>query len=421
MAGEGSRRRFGQLTKMRSARWQARYSVPLGHPSGRGSWLVTAPYTFEATRYGKQAAEDWLRDEERRLAAEGAAWLPLAEKVEAERRAAQAAAKPTFSAYAEKWLETRKVRGRPLQPSTVRGYKIWIRKYLEPAFGDLPLDQITPALVIAWHEGMDQEKRKTLKESYSLGSAIMRSATSSDGVLAGYVNPFAIDGAGTIGARSDKREELVEDYEIPIILQTIRDEWQALVWLALGCGLRFGEATALRRARDFDLRSTPPVVKVRHAIGTEAGGRQYEKPPKSDAGNRDQRIPEAVWVPLRKHFSEHVAGRDGLLFPAPEGGWLTSSRFQEASGGWHDVRTALKRPGLNFHDLRATGATRMARAGANVAEVQAFLGDSTPSAAMRYVRAAQSRMDELTTTAFASLSDPFASPESASEVSTPRR
>jgi ABC-2 type transport system ATP-binding protein len=42
MAAKASRRRFGQVTKMRSGRWQARFTVPLGHPSGRGGQLVAA-------------------------------------------------------------------------------------------------------------------------------------------------------------------------------------------------------------------------------------------------------------------------------------------------------------------------------------------------------------------------------------------
>lgn len=45
----------------------------------------------------------------------------------------------------------------------------------------------------------------------------------------------------------------------------------------------------------------------------------------------------------------------------------------------------------------------MARAGGHVAEDQVFLGDSTPSAAMRYIRVAQCRMDELTVAAFSTL------------------
>lgn len=397
------KRRFGQFTQMRSGRWQARYSVPKNHPSGRGGTIVTAPQTYEDSRYGYEAAGDWLRGEEKRLEKEGATWMPLHERAESERLAIELARKPTFAQYAEVWLDRRRVKGKPLQDSTRRGYNVWLNRYLYPAFGDLPLDHITPAMVMDWHASMDQEKQKTLKESFALGSAIMRTATAADGVLAGHVNPFAIDGAGSIGARSAKREEIIEDDELAIVLATIKPEWQAMCWLALGCGLRFGEATALRRVRDLDLKAAPPVVRVKYAIGTADKGKQYEKAPKSEAGVRLQRIPDATLKPLKHHLRTYVSGRDGLLFPAPEGGWLTSSRFMEAKGGWHDVRAALARPTVNFHDLRATGATTMARAGANIAEIQAFLGDSTPAAAMRYVRSAQSRMDELTTTAFSSL------------------
>lgn len=138
MAAEPTRRRFGQLTKMRSGRWQARYRVPQDHPSGRGGLIVTAPHTFEPTRYGKDAASDWLRDEERRLNSEGADWLTEEEKRDAARAAEEAARKPTFESYAQVWLRTRRVKGKALQPSTARGYKIWLEKYLIPAFGRAP-------------------------------------------------------------------------------------------------------------------------------------------------------------------------------------------------------------------------------------------------------------------------------------------
>src|SRR3546814_10954415 len=66
MARTADRRRFGQITKMRSGRWQARYTVPLTHESGRGGHIVTAPPPFEPGTYGREAAGDWLRSAERR-------------------------------------------------------------------------------------------------------------------------------------------------------------------------------------------------------------------------------------------------------------------------------------------------------------------------------------------------------------------
>ena len=401
MAGKSSRRRFGQISKMRSGRWQARFVVPLGHPSGRGGEIVKAPHTFEPNTYGRETAGDWLRAEELRLNAEGASWRTLSEHAEDDRARAAAKSVPTFAEYAEVWLRARKVKGQPLQESTKRGYLIWLRKYLLPTFGEMPLNSITAADVVRWYEGLPHDKGKTVRECYALAKAIMKSATAADGVLPGAVNPFTIDGAGTIGKRSDKRTEVIEDADLALILATIRPEWRAMVALALGCGLRFGEIAALRRS-DVDLRAKPPVVRVRRAVSTGPGGKRYEKGPKSRAGIRDQRIPESVGAVLTEHLRTCVTGRAGLLFPGPAGEWLQPTRFRDLSGGWRDVREAVGRP-INFHDLRATGATRLAQRGAHVAEVQAFLGDSSSQAAERYVRATQSRMDDLTAAAFAGL------------------
>src|SRR5215218_1261889 len=82
MARKDVRRRFGQVNKMRSGRWQARFTVPLDHPCGRGGQVVTAPHTFEPNTYGREAAGDWLRAEELRLNAEGASWRTLSEHAE---------------------------------------------------------------------------------------------------------------------------------------------------------------------------------------------------------------------------------------------------------------------------------------------------------------------------------------------------
>ena len=167
-----------------------------------------------------------------------------------------------------------------MQESTKRGYLIWLRKYLLPTFSEMPLNTITVADVVHWYEGLPHDKGKTVRECYALAKAIMKTATAADGVLPGAVNPFAIDGAGTIGKRSDKRTEVIEDADLVLILGTIRPEWRAMVALALGCGLRFGKIVALRRS-DVDLRAKPPVVRVRRAVSTgraENGTRRGRNP-----------------------------------------------------------------------------------------------------------------------------------------------
>ncbi|MBO1754585.1 site-specific integrase [Allobranchiibius sp. CTAmp26] len=364
--------------------------------------MITGPHTFEPGTYGREAAGDWLRDEERRLHVEGATWATLAEHAAARSELAQLERVITFGEFATTWLRTRRTKTGPLEDSTRRAYRIWLNKYLLPTLGPLPLDVLTPSVILHWYEEeLPHDKAKTTRECYALGSAIMSTATAADGVLAGAVNPFKIDGAGSIGSRSKARTEIVDDNDLTYIMATIRPEWRAMVALALGCGLRFGEIIALRRS-DVDLKNPAPVVHVHRAVGTGAGGRRYEKPPKSAAGIRDQRIPDPVVVVLSQHLHTFITGQNGLLFPAPSGGWLSETRFRKAAGGWIAVRDAVGRS-VNFHDLRATGATRLAQRGATVAEVKLFLGDSSTQAAERYVRTTQSRMDDLTAAAFASI------------------
>ena len=163
----------------------------------------------------------------------------------------------TFAEFSATWLRTRRTKNGPLQESTRRGYRIWLDKYLLPTLGDLPLDEITPTVVLRWYEdALPHDKPKTTRECYALGSAIMRTATAADGVLAGAVNPFKIDGAGSFGARSRARTEVIDEHDLLVIASTIRPEWRAMVALAFGCGLRFGEIIALRRS-DIDLKATP--------------------------------------------------------------------------------------------------------------------------------------------------------------------
>jgi integrase len=62
---------------------------------------------------------------------------------------------------------------------------------------------------------------------------------------------------------------------------------------------------------------------------------------------------------------------------------------------WNKARKAADRPDLRFHDLRHTGATLAAQAGATTAELQARLGHTTADAAMIYPHAAKGRDRQL--------------------------
>lgn len=412
MAGTKGPRDFGRVRQLPSksgrGRWQAFYADPTGATRISRTGKPTpvrhnAPHTFDT----RSDAEAWLTDE-RRLISQGT-WTPPAVR-KAARAAGRSSTMPTFTDYATTWIADRRVKGRPLAPLTRDHYTDLLARYLSPTFGTLPIDQITPELVSGWYDSFALAGRKrgnrakgreagatTKAHTYAFGRAVMNTAVGAHGPLVGAVNPFAVRGGGSSPRR--RRDELATADEVKVMLTVIREPWRALLELGLWTGLRYGEIVALRRG-DVDL--TRKVVRVRHSIARTKSEGVVRKDTKSEAGVRDQRIPANLVPVLRAHLKDHVGSRpSALLFPSASGQHLAPSVFygkprKDGGDGWYAAREAAGHPSLHFHDLRATGATLLAQQGATEAEIMAWLGDSTPQAAQRYVRAARSRMDMLT-------------------------
>ena len=91
-----------------------------------------------------------------------------------------------------------------------------------------------------------------------------------------------------------------------------------------------------------------------------------------------------------------------LVFPAPQGGYLSCVHFRQRV--W---LPALKITGLSyrFHDLRHSALTWAAASGATIAELMHRAGHSTPAAALRYQHATEER-DEAVARGMAELAEP---------------
>lgn len=422
MAGSKGSRDFGRVRQLPSKTGKGRYQAFYADPHGATRVSRTgkptpvrhnAPHTFDTSG----DAEAWLVDERRLISA--GTWTPPA------LRKAQRANSgvPMFGDYAEQWIRERKVRGRPLAGRTRDHYRDLLDRYLDD-FAQFPLDAITTTHVKTWyddfkpktkrHQGVKTDGGTTKAHTYSFARAVMNTAVAADGPLEGRINPFAIRGGGS--SPDADRDELATAAEIDVILKIIRPAWALAVLIGLWLGLRIGEVLELRRS-DIDLDKR--IIRVRRSVSRSKEAGVHVKDPKSAKGKRNQRIPKVLVKPIRQHLRDHVGPeRDALLFPGRGGAHLSTSTFygrapaygkgaeakgkprerlvREGNHGWYHARAEAGHPELHFHDLRATGATLLAQAGASVAEVQEFLGDSTPAAALRYVRAAQSRMDMLT-------------------------
>lgn len=396
MPRRAERRQFGQISKLPSGRYRARYADPDGRMTADGEVLRhNAPHTFDT----KVDAEGWLADERRLIVANQ--WKPPAI-----RRAERARATETFAPYAERWLKNRRVKGRPLADRTIDHYRYALDRFLLPTFGPMQLRDITTEAVADWYDTVAPGRPTARAHGYSLLRAIMRSAadpTQNDGTPLIPYNPCGIRGGGSSGAKRRVRPATVE--EILTIVAHMPERYRLMVILADSCALRFGELAELRRM-DVDVKNA--VIHVRRSVVRSTSAGVVAKAPKSEAGIRDVPIPPDIIDAIIEHKAHHAApGHQGLMFPGTNGSHLAPSAFYgkvskkrrgkpDTQGfGWHEARRLAGREDLRFHDLRHGALTEAARHGATLAELMALGGHSTSHAAMRYQQAASDRLAEL--------------------------
>lgn len=359
MAAKG-KRYFGNVRKLPSGRFQARYTAPDGRMySARRE--TGQPLTFDT----RGDAEAWLALRHSEILRND--WLPPA---------APKAAPVTLRVFADAWLSHR-----DLEDRTREHYVQLLRDHVYPAFGDTAVPAITPADVRTWHAALSKRTGPTARShAYGLLRTILNTAVADDLIPA---NPCRVRGAGQ--TKRVKKIVPATLAELEALTTAMPDKYQLMILLAAWCGLRFGELAELRRS-DVDVEAG--VVHVRRGVVRTREGRKV-KGPKSDAGKRAVALPPHLLPAVKAHLREHAAmGRDGLLFPAGHGAQLAPSTLYRV---YYPARAKAGRSDLRFHDLRHTGAVLAASTGATLAELMARLGHSTPGAALRYQHAAQDR------------------------------
>ena len=366
-----AKRNFGNIRKLPSDRYQARYTAPDGK-------TYNAPVTFTTLT----DARGWLTKTDADIAQR--LW----------RAPTKVSDELTFDDYADRWLGDR-----DLKPRTRAHYRALLDQHIVPTFGAAPIGSITPTAVRTWHAALAPGKPTLRSHAYGLLRAILATAVS-DEVLT--VNPCHIRGAGS--AKRARKIRPASIAELEELVAEMPAKYQTMTLLAAWCGLRFGELTELRR-KDVDLKGE--LLRIRRAVAwvpnpkadpdaEEAAPRRDRDivgTPKSDAGVRDVAIPPHLVPALKVHLRDHAQpGPGGLLFPSPTGGHLTTSTLYSS---FFRARKKIGREDLRWHDLRHTGAVLAAATGATLAELMGRLGHSTQGAALRYQHAAKGRDSEI--------------------------
>lgn len=366
--GAGTRRGFGQVSQLRSGRYQARWRF-----SGRYYTARTVndqnhdlgPRTFSTAK----KAEDYLAWVHQEI--EAGRWKPPV-KSDPQRDA-------LFRDYADEWVRTRRNRnGLPLKPRTVEHYRDLLDRLIYPTLGATSLpDVATRETFEGWYYSLDVKASPVqTAHAYDLVRSILRTAHKA-GLVVGVPE---IDGASATKRRR-RRMHLLSLDELAALTAAMPEKYRLMVTLYAWCAVRFGELTALRK-RDINLRDE--VIHVERGV-TFADGEWHEDTPKSGEGG-DVEIPPHIMQDVKSHIRSLKA--DDLLFPAAGGGYMAKSTFHTV---FNTAKKRIGRPDIRPHDLRHLGSVLAASAGASPAELMERLRHKTAQASQIYWHVAQGR------------------------------
>ena len=151
-------------------------------------------------------------------------------------------------------------------------------------------------------------------------------------------------------------------------------EHETLIRVLAFCGLRWGEASALR-VKDVDLVRRRLNV---HTTDSDVGGRIQDSTPKSHK-IRSVPVPDTLIPYLRDKTKDKKA--TARLFATERGTAINSSNFRDRvyNPAIARLREGGEFPQLRIHDLRHTCASLAVASGANVKAVQRMLGHASAS------------------------------------------
>jgi integrase len=275
----------------------------------------------------------------------------------------------TFGAIAERWLSTKATRS----PKTVAGYRSLLDTVVLPRWKEVPLRDIRFDDLQVWITGLSVDGSVRF-EGEGLSASRVRQAHQ----LVGAVLKFAVKARHLAVSPADSIElprlpETEQRYLTHEQLHRVAvasGRLRTLVFVLGYCGLRFGEAAALR-VGDVDVSGRR--IRVRRSITYVRKTGLVEGPTKNHTART---VPVPAF--LARLLGTEIADRDGgaLVFvSAHGGGHLTLGQarytFQKAAA------TVDGCDGVRLHDLRHTCASLAISAGANVKVVQRLLGHKT--------------------------------------------
>ncbi len=304
----------------------------------------------------------------------------------------------TVGAFLRRWLDVRQSR---VRQRTLERYTQVVHAHLLPGLGRIRLAKLTPQDVATCLRRIEESgsaytargAREVLRAA--LNQAVRWELVSRN--VAALTDPPR--------HRTRQIEPLTPEQASTLLAAVAGERLEALITVAVGLGLRQGEALGLRW-QDVDLEAG--VLSVRQTL-ERAGSEPRFGEPKTVRSRRTINLPGVVAAALRRHRTRQLEERlaagarwrdSGLVFTNTIGTTIDKSRLHK---DFKAILRTAELPDIRYHDLRHTAATLLLAQGVDPRTIMETLGHSQISLTMNTYahvmpalqREAAAKMDEI--------------------------
>ena len=271
--------------------------------------------------------------------------------------------KITVQEYLDEWLERHGSTN--LRPSTKASYGSNIRNHINPYIGDLPLSQVTPAILDDLFQKLYEKGLSGSSVKYAhriLGVAFEHARKYH------YIETNPVRDTITKFGKQGKTPDPYTIEQMRALLANVNGtQWELAIILAGLYGLRLSECIGLRwRNVDFSKRTFAVVEQLPY--GLPAGTKMVSEMAPVKSSERVLPITQATMAYFERQFAQRAEQKK--LFAASGEPYFDNelviskangipARRERISANFGQLLRQLGMPHIRFHDLRHTAATNM--------------------------------------------------------------